>query len=380
MNVADSIIKTLAFFNLFNHPLTNFELYQLLYTQEPVDFFTVLKEAESLKLKIQEQDGFFFLSPLSSFDGGGEESISPPIRGRLRGGLLPVEAIQEQGPHLTSPNRGGIKRRQERAISHDKKFRIAQKAARLISWVPFVKLAAVCNTLSFGAAEEKSDIDFFIIVKKGRIWTVRFFVTAILSFFGLRRHGQKIKNRICLSFYLADENLDLQSIALPTQTPPAPPGRGGNEFDSPPNRGSQRGSDNDVPDIYLIYWITQLVPLINRGQTLEKFWQANFWVKNYLANYFLASQLPDYHQIKIPRWVEGWRRLHERLMAGRLGDWRERFFKWLQLKKMAKNLSCCRSEGDTAVVISDQMLKFHEEDRREELRGRWRKKLSTPSS
>lgn len=318
MDVQSSIIKTLAFFNLFSHPLTNFELRQLLYTQEPVDFFAVLKEVESLKPKIQARDGFFFL-------------LDRP------GGLA--------------------QKHQARSVSNDKKFRIAQKAARLISWVPFVKLVAVCNTLSFGAAEEKSDIDFFIIGKKGRIWTARFFITAVLSLFGLRRHGRKIKNRICLSFYLADDSLDLRPIALPEKSVDV-----GDGFKPSP-----------TPDIYLIYWITQIVPLLNRGQTLEKFWQANLWVKNYLANFDFASQLPDFRQIRIPRWVESWRLFHERLMAGWLGDWREKIFRWFQLKKMAGQSRSQARLPNTSVVISDQMLKFHEEDRREEFREKWAK-------
>lgn len=308
MDIAQSIVRTLAFFDLFEHPLTNFELHKWLYTAKPVDFSVILAEACHLKPQIQEQS---------------------------------------------------FPKRQERVMANDQKFRLAQKAARLISWAPFVRLVAVCNTLSFGAAEEGSDIDFFIIAKKGRIWTVRFFVTVILSFFCLRRHGRKITNRVCLSFFITDDNLDLQSIALPSLRHSDPDVASGEE---------------SLPDIYLIYWITQLIPLINRDETLEKFWQANHWVKNYLANFSFESQLPDYHQIKIPAWVEGWRQIHEKLTAGSIGDWREGALRWLQLKKIAKKKEAkartpiIHSNG---VVINDQMLKFHEEDRREEYREKW---------
>lgn len=298
MSVSESIIKTMAYFDLFNRPLTNFELYHWLYAPAPSENMSqVLAAAERLKPGIQEIDGLFFLSFRD----------------------LPIQ----------------------RALANDRKFQIAQKAARLICLAPFVRLAAVCNTLSFNAAEEESDIDFFIVAKSGRLWTARFFIILILSLFCLRRHGKKIKNRICLSFFVTDDNLNLQSIALPP------------------------------PDIYLIYWISQLIPLINRDQTLEKFWQANRWIKNYLANFSFETQLPDYRQIKISFWAEKLRRFLEIIMSGCLGDWRERIFRRLQLRKMKGNLLSRRWEGGTAVIVSDKMLKFHEEDRREEYRQKW---------
>ena len=310
MNDADSIIKTLTFFELFEHPLTGFEIFKWLYGPEPRGLAEILSASRE-DSAIKEVNGFFFL---------GDE---------------------KEGERL-------VRKRQERLADNDEKMRQAQKATRLISWVPFIKLAAVCNTLSFGAAEADSDIDFFIVARKGRIWTVRLFVTAVLSLFGLRRHGRKIANRVCLSFFITDDNLDLQSIALP----------------------------GFLPDIYLIYWITQLAPLIDRKNTLEKFWQANSWVKTYLPNFSFDTQLPDYRQISIPNWIEKWRLFHERVMGGRLGDWREKALRRLQLTKMTKK-ERSRRAADSRVVISDQMLKFHEEDRREEYRQEWQKKASS---
>jgi hypothetical protein len=48
----------------------------------------------------------------------------------------------------------------------------------------------------------------------------------------------------------------------------------------------------------------------------------------------------------------------------------------MQLAKMKMNLHSLQNEADTRVVISDEMLKFHENDRREEYRDKWLEKCN----
>ena len=44
-----------------------------------------------------------------------------------------------------------------------------------IQTVPFIKMVAVCNTLGYDNAAKDSDIDLFIIAKRGRLFIVRFY-------------------------------------------------------------------------------------------------------------------------------------------------------------------------------------------------------------
>jgi len=48
---------------------------------------------------------------------------------------------------------------------------------------------------------------FFIVFKKGKLFTGRILVTLFLHLFGRRRHGKKIANRICLNHFLTDDFL-----------------------------------------------------------------------------------------------------------------------------------------------------------------------------
>ena len=63
---------------------------------------------------------------------------------------------------------------------------------RLLGLFPQIQMIALCNSRAMGEADANSDIDLFIITKKGNLWTARFIATVITSIFSLRRgntHG-----------------------------------------------------------------------------------------------------------------------------------------------------------------------------------------------
>ena len=55
----------------------------------------------------------------------------------------------------------------------------AQKYIPWISWIPGMRMVAVCNSLSIYASDSESDIDLFIVSDPDRIWLVRGLVTMI---------------------------------------------------------------------------------------------------------------------------------------------------------------------------------------------------------
>lgn len=62
-------------------------------------------------------------------------------------------------------------------------------ALRLLELFPQIFLIALCNSRAMGEADENSDIDLFIIARKGNLWTARFIVTALTSMLGVRRRN-----------------------------------------------------------------------------------------------------------------------------------------------------------------------------------------------
>lgn len=303
MSLQSSILKTLAYFDIFNYPLTKEELFRFLYNDsleniEYPEFINQLQHLEQLH-HFQHRDGLYFL----------------PSREEI------------------------VADRQNKVKIMDKKLKIASRGIKKIASVPFVRAVFVCNTLSGPGLDDDSDIDVFIIVKNRRLWLTRLLVTLKLSFFRLRRTKHKIKNRICLSFYLSDYNLNLEKIAI-------------------------------KDDIYLVYWLAQLIPFFDPENFYEILIGANKWVEKYLVNYSDSRyQIADNKYFG--RVIKFIKKTLEKMWTGGYGDLLEGQAKGIQQAKMKLNFGSVQNAGDTRVVINDKMLKFHEKDRRVEYRQSW---------
>ncbi|MDP2918503.1 MAG: hypothetical protein Q8N68_03315 [bacterium] len=292
-----NILYTLTFFDLMNKPLTLFECWQNLF------------------------------------------SIFPMAR---KPSLSEVEAILEKHPRVESKNgfyfkkgREGLGR--ERQIRHNfsrERWKRGRLAAAFLSFLPFVRVVSLCNTVAFNLADAKSDIDFFIITKKNKIWTSRFFVTGLVSLLGLRRHHKKIANRVCLSFYLTDDNLNLERIAL-------------------------KNKDGQIEDPYLAFWCSRVSQIYDAGAG-QDFFRANSWVKKFLAQTVFFQPVPRC------RATDNFlKRFLKKVFEAFLGfQFLEKYLRRLQREKMSRNTQSAAKEENMKVVISEQMLKFYEKDLR----------------
>ncbi|HQL52948.1 MAG: hypothetical protein ACOXZY_03720 [Patescibacteria group bacterium] len=308
-NFKKYILQTLAYFDIFDHPLTQEELFRYLYVAEVnlqlnyTDFLLALNKLVETTDLLEQNQGFYFLS--------GRKNI--------------------------------IQTRQSRVKLVEEKMKIAVRGIKKISQVPFVKAVFVCNTLGYGIVEEDSDIDVFIVIKKGRLFITRALVTLYLSFLRMRRTKKKIKNKICLSFYIADDSLNLEKTAIKN-------------------------------DIYLIYWLSTLVPVYDPQNFYQIIIKNNQWLNKYLLNE-LNNYVPN-NLWKVAESKKVIKNFFEKVWSGGYGEIIEKQAKEMQLAKMKMNLHSLQNEADTRVVISDEMLKFHENDRREEYRDKWLEKCN----
>lgn len=316
----NSILQTLAYFDVFNQPLTKEEIWQFLYIRitdyadQQIDRQTVFVALQSLKElgNINLKEGYYFLP-------GREELVA---------------------------------KRQANIWLVERKMKKAIKGIKKLARVPFVRAVFVCNTVSGIGIEDSSDIDVLIIVKKGRIFLARAIATFYLSLLNLRRTKRKIKNKICLSFYVADDNLNLSQITLPDLS----------------------GVASAKPDIYLMYWLAQLIPVYDPDNLLISLQKANTWVNKFLPNAFQKFNILSRWQVKNNKFWQGFKKFFERVWQAGYGDLLEKQAKDMQLNKMKMNYMSVQNEANTRVIVNDQMLKFHEKDRREEYRDLWEKK------
>ncbi len=202
---------------------------------------------------------------------------------------------------------------------------------------PFLKYVAVGNTLAMGWPESDSDIDIFVVAKRNRLFTARFFLTLFTSLFRVRRHGDRIAGQFCLSFFVSESASDLSKLALGKEDP------------------------------YLAFWTATLVPVWS--DSAKDFYKANAWVKRYFPNLVW----PDAKLINKHRGL--CRRLRESVLSGSFGNFIEARLKNWQLRRTKNKYLISRIPEKTAVVTSSTVLKFHETDRRREFLAAWQKLL-----
>jgi hypothetical protein len=286
------VVKTITFYDMFGFPLTPLEVWKNLGVKAALAEVFKALEALERENKIIKKDGYFFL---------------PKNDGQ-------INDLSAQ--------------RKARFLISFKKLQKAKRLVRLFSFFPFVRFAGVCNSLGYFNAREASDIDFFIIVKSGRIWTARFLTTILLKIFKLRPGAQKTADKFCLSFYVADSALDISQVALPAGDP------------------------------YFYHWLSWISPMYDDG-VWKQFITSNVWIKNHLPQFMAQDGLKFSGRSPL-------KKIKEKLFF-----LPESFFRKIQLAAMPADLKAAASRPDHSVVISDAMLKFHLLDRREEYRGNY---------
>jgi len=307
-----AILTTVAYFDMFDYPLTAVEIWKWIFIDKKLsklaslsDIHQMLNNGDYLKKKIAIKNGFYFL---------------------------------KSRKHI-------IATRQVRYNIAEKKFKKAIRIVRCLRSVPFIKMIAVCNNLAYSNAKKDSDIDFFIIVKDDRLWLTRFLITAIVHLSGMRRYGNHITDRICLSFYITDKHLNLESLMIKPLDP------------------------------YFVFWLSQLVPVYDYQDAFTHFIAANRWIKQYLPNIFFYKTISR-RLAKDIGWTLFWKKFFETILRGPLGNGLDRLFRSIQKRLITGKKYSKLWEQDTAVVVGDDILKFHEQDQREAYRLHLERSLS----
>jgi hypothetical protein len=160
---------------------------------------------------------------------------------------------RKNGFYFLEKHDGLIYKRILRKRVSEKKILIAKKVSRILSLIPSIKMIAVTGSLAMDNAEDKSDIDLMIITKSGALWSTRLFVYLVICLFGIQKRNPEDKiqeDKLCLNMWM-DEN-DLI-------------------WKSPRN-------------IYTAHEIAQIVPLVNKNKTYEKFLYKNKWILKFWPN------------------------------------------------------------------------------------------------
>jgi len=219
-----------------------------------------------------------------------------------------------------------------------KLWRRVEMFCDVLHMVPFLRMVGVCNNLAFSRVDEKSDIDLFIIASKGRLFFVRTLDTVLFHILGVRRHGDKVAGRFCLSFFVDDCSLGLEPLSI-------------------------------EDDLYLAYWIYSMVVIIDNGVS-DDFFNENKWVRSYFENDVV---LGSFRLVSSNIFLNFIRSLLFNIFSGKFGRFIESFLSYWQIRRSLRKRSLLAD--DSGIVISEHILKFHNVDRRVFYRDLWRRKF-----
>jgi len=296
-----AILSTLAYFDIFRQPLRTEELWRWLYVADDRDHAAV-RSADPHDVEVAVRQ------------------------------LEQTGEVERSGDFLSLRGRSTIVAdRMSRRIAGRRLWRRARFVASFLRIVPFVRFIGVVNSLAFDLVRPESDIDLFVIVRRGRLWQTRLAVTLLIQILGMRRHGRNVASRVCLSFFMTDRNLALEGLKIGDEDP------------------------------YLVFWTAGVVPMFERGGTWMRFLRENGWTGRRLPHADSASPAP----ILPDSWLPGTLRTFGELILGTwVGGGLEVLSKRLQLIKMRFPSVPDEQRGESGVVINDDILKFHERDRR----------------
>jgi len=162
------------------------------------------------------------------------------------------KVIFKNGFYFLEGREGIIEKRQTNKMHSQQKIKIAKSAAELLKKIPTIQMVALTGSLAMDNAKQPSDIDLMIITRRGSLWTTRLITYLLLAInnYKLRRAGDKNeKDMLCLNMWLDEEDLLIQKR---------------NHFNA--------------------HEIVQILPLVSKERTYERFIWKNRWVLDYWPN------------------------------------------------------------------------------------------------
>ncbi len=172
--LAESILRTILYYDIFNYPLKADEVYRFLPTKH------LPKSTIEFELKELSAKGYIFQF----------------------GDLFSVQNKNELAQRRIAGNDEATKL-----------LEVAKRKGKFISSFPFVRGVLASGSLSKGYMDENSDLDFFIITKPGRLWIARMILVLYKRVFLFNSHKY-----FCVNYFVDTDHLEIEEKNLFTAT------------------------------------------------------------------------------------------------------------------------------------------------------------------
>jgi len=169
-----TVLRTLAYFDIFDYPLSDKEIRDFLcYPLSEEQFRSALQ-------RLVVQKTIFKIADFYSLRNNRDKADK-----RLQGNWRATQLLAK-----------------------------AKKVGGFLYRFPYVRAVAVSGSLSKGYADEKADIDFFIITKRNRLWVAR----TILHLFKKLTFLSGQQHLYCMNYFIDEEALEIPEKNIYTAT------------------------------------------------------------------------------------------------------------------------------------------------------------------
>jgi hypothetical protein len=241
-DLSQSIMKTLLYYDVFTYPLKAQEIYHYL-DRNSVSVHDVANHLEKLKEEkiIFKYEDFYTVRQNPAL-----------VERRINGNKMAADSLP-----------------------------FALEKAKLISRFPFVRAVMASGSLSKDFMDENSDLDFFIVVSKKRVWTTRMFLVLYKKLF--LRNSHKL---FCVNYFVDENHLEIEEKNIFTATE-----------------------------------LASIVPLYGKNSYVQLMTRNDQWLRSFFPNYRMRST-----QNVIPESTSTFKRIVERVLRLPGSDVLEKFF------------------------------------------------------
>jgi hypothetical protein len=172
--LCEHVIKTLLYFDIFNYPL-------------------------------KDKEVFHFLG-MNSISG---KDVTEVLENLVKNSYL----FRFGEIYCLHPERSIVDRRLKGNETAKRFLPLAKEKAKLIAKFPFIRAVMASGSLSKGYMDEKSDLDFFIVTAPGRLWIARTLLVLYKRLFLGNSHQY-----FCVNYFVDENHLQIEEKNLFTAT------------------------------------------------------------------------------------------------------------------------------------------------------------------
>ncbi len=295
-HLRNSVLATLAYYDIFDFPLTLFEINKYLINPARLNL-----NVKSSVFNIKASDIF------SELDN-----------------MVKAGIIGHKNGFYFLPGRDAVyELRMEREKIAARKWKKFLRIAKWFQAVPYLRGVMASGSMAICNTDKNSDFDVLAVVASGRLYTCRVFLSIAASLFGARRKRfDKIApDKFCFNHYIIDRNMTIKHESL---------------FNA---------------QTYI-----NLKPVIMRRDFFENFYSQNLWLNKYVYNFRPAYELAR-RSVKPSRTLRRIASLGEFILNNKFGDQLEGVLKKYQHRRIRSNPVTYEKGG--RIVFNDNELEFH---------------------